>query len=162
MKRAYRHLWIIQKMNCVMKSSLKIVWKTKITFLLSETLLLFSKEKCRLFLKTYFLRFLKINCIGIFLPDTKKIYMPRHLPTENKGRKTLLTLLSADTKSAVFLRVPSLTIVEVRNFPLLHFPRWLCLVHGQLAISLQHGKGLVVCKYQCFCLFDTHQWSVLS
>ena len=32
---------------------------------------------------------------------------------------TLLTLLSAD----VFQRVPSLTKAEVRNFPLLHFPK---------------------------------------
>ena len=59
--------------------------------------------------------------------------------TRNASRSdilTLLTLLSADTKSAVLLRVPSLTKVEVRNFPLLHFPRWLCLVHGQLAMSV--------------------------
>ena len=35
MKWEHRHLWIIQEMICVMKSSLKIVWKTKITSLLS-------------------------------------------------------------------------------------------------------------------------------
>ena len=37
----------------------------------------------------------------------------------------LIILLSADAKSAVLcvlLRFPSLTKVEVRNFPLLHFP----------------------------------------
>ena len=35
---------------------------------------------------------------------------------------TLLTLLNADAKSAVLLRVPSLTKVELRNISLLHFP----------------------------------------
>ena len=53
--------------------------------------------------------------------------------TRNSSRfdiLTLLTLLSADAKSAVLLRVSTLTKVQVHNFPLLHFPRWLCLVHG--------------------------------
>ena len=50
---------------------------------------------------------------------------------------TLLTLLSGDVKSALILKVPSLTKAEVRNFPLLYFPRLLCLVHGQLAMSLR-------------------------
>ena len=35
-----------------------------------------------------------------------------------------LTLLSADAKSAILLRVPSLTKVEVGNFLWLHFMRW--------------------------------------
>ena len=35
---------------------------------------------------------------------------------------TLLSLLSAHAKSAVLLKVPSLTKVQVRNLPLLHFP----------------------------------------
>ena len=52
----------------------------------------------------------------------------------------ILTLLSADEKSAILLRVPSLIKVEVRNFPLLHFPRWFCLVNGQLAMSLRRVK----------------------
>ena len=42
--------------------------------------------------------------------------------TSNSSRSdilTLLTLLSAD----VFQRVPSLTKAEVRNFPLLYFPK---------------------------------------
>ena len=59
--------------------------------------------------------------------------------TSNSRRSdllALLTLLSADVKSAVLLRVPSLTKVEVQNFPLLHFPKWLRLVHGQLTMSL--------------------------
>ena len=47
----------------------------------------------------------------------------------------ILTLLRADAKSAILLRVQSLTKVEIRNFPLLHFPRWFCLVNGQLAVS---------------------------
>ena len=48
---------------------------------------------------------------------------------------TLLRLLSPDAKSAVFMRVLSLTKVEVCNFPLLTFPRWLCLIHEQFDVS---------------------------
>ena len=83
--------------------------------------------------------------------------------TRNSSRSdilALLTLLSVDSSSTVLLRVLSLTRVQVRNFPLLHLPKWLSLVHGQLAMSLQHVKKLVICK--CFCLFDIKQWSVLS
>ena len=47
----------------------------------------------------------------------------------------ILTLLRADAKLAILLRVQSLTKVEIRNFPFLHFPRWLCLVNGQVAVS---------------------------
>ena len=50
---------------------------------------------------------------------------------------TLLILLSADAKLPVVLRVPSLITVGVRNFSLLHFRRWLCLIHGQFIMSLQ-------------------------
>ena len=75
---------------------------------------------------------------------------------------TLLTLLSVDAKSTVILRVSSLTKVPVRNFRLLHFPKWLCLIHGELAMTLRRVKKSVICKYQCFCLFDIQQWSVLS
>ena len=39
-----------------MKSSLKAVWKTKITFLLSKTLLFFFKQKYIFFLETYFFK----------------------------------------------------------------------------------------------------------
>ena len=53
----------------------------------------------------------------------------------------LLTVLSADAESAVLLRVPSLSKVEARNFPLVHFPRCLCLVHEQLSVSLRCVKG---------------------
>ena len=73
----------------------------------------------------------------------------------------ILALLSAEAKLAVLLRVPSLSKVEVFSFPLPHFPRWLCLVDGQLAVSLRRVKRSVICKFQCFCLFDNQQWAVL-
>ena len=57
----------------------------------------------------------------------------------------VLTLLSA--KSAILLRVPSLTKVEERNFRLLHFPRLFCLVNGQLSMSLRRVKRSVICKF---------------
>ena len=47
----------------------------------------------------------------------------------------ILTLLRADAKLAILLKVQSLTKAEIRNFSCLHFPRWLCLVNGQLAVS---------------------------
>ena len=55
-------------------------------------------------------------------------------------------MLSADAKSAVLLRVLSLTKIEVHNFPWLHFPRWLSLVHGQLAMSLRRVIRSIICK----------------
>ena len=86
--------------------------------------------------------------------------------TRNSSRSNiltlLLTLLSAVTKLAVLLRVPSLTKVQLCNFPLLHFPKWLCLVLRQLAMPLRRVKKLIICKCQCFYLFDIQQWSVLS
>ena len=39
-----------------MKSSLKIVWKTKLAFLLSGTFLFFFKQKYILFLEMYFFK----------------------------------------------------------------------------------------------------------
>ena len=36
--------------------------------------------------------------------------------------------MGADAKSAVLSKVSSLIKIEVRNFSLLHFPRWFCLV----------------------------------
>ena len=66
-----------------MKSSLKIVLKTKITFLLSETLLFFLEQKYILFLETYFFKIPK-NLItsAFFLPRQilKNIDMPRQKP----------------------------------------------------------------------------------
>ena len=38
----------------VMKSRLKIMWKTKITFFVKQTLLFFLKQKYILFLETFF------------------------------------------------------------------------------------------------------------
>ena len=61
------------------------------------------------------------------------------------------SLLSAE--SAILLRVSSLTKAEVRNFPLLHFPRWLCLVHGQLAMSLRRVKGYLCVRYSTMVSF---------
>ena len=71
-----------------MKSSLKIVWKTKITFLLSGTFLFFLKQKYILFLATYFFKILIKHLIAsaFFLPKQilKNIDLPRqktqHLP----------------------------------------------------------------------------------
>ena len=85
--------------------------------------------------------------------------------TRNASRSdvlTLLTLLTADAESAVLLQVPSLIKVEVHNFMLLHFPRWLCLIHGQPAMSLRRVKWSVIYKWQCFYLYDIQQWSVSS
>ena len=62
-------------MICVMKSSLKIVWKTKITFLLSETLLFFLEQKYILFSETYFFKIPKNLITSAFFfaeADTKK------------------------------------------------------------------------------------------
>ena len=65
-----------------MKSSLKIVWKTKITFLLSEALLFFLKQKYILFLETYFCNSYEFNYLSIFFAeaDTKNKDMPRQKP----------------------------------------------------------------------------------
>ena len=74
----------------------------------------------------------------------------------------ILTLLSADAKSAILLRVPLLTKFEWYNFLMLHFPRWFCLVNGQLSVSLRRVKRSAICKFLCFCLFDIQHWSVSS
>ena len=67
------------------------------------------------------------------------------------------------TKSAVLLRVSSLTKVEVRNFPLLHYSRWVCFVDGQLAMSLRRVKRSVICKFHCLSLqYSIKVISVLS
>ena len=57
------------EMICVIKSSLKIAWKTKITFLLSQPLLFFLGQKYILFLETYFF---KVPKNLITEADTKK------------------------------------------------------------------------------------------
>ena len=63
-----------------------------------------------------------------------------HMSKKRSDISTLLKLLSVDAKSAVLLRVPSLTKIKVRIFTLIHFSKWLCLIHGQLAMSLQREK----------------------
>ena len=70
---------------------------------------------------------------------------------------SISTLLSADAKSAILLMVSSLNKVEVRNFRLLYFPRWFCLANGRLGISLRRVERSVICKFQCFCVFDIQQ-----
>ena len=58
-----------------MKSSLKIVWKTKITFLFRETLFFVFKQKYILFLETYFFKIPKNLVASAFFnaeADTKK------------------------------------------------------------------------------------------
>ena len=75
---------------------------------------------------------------------------------------TLLTLPSDDVKSTVFLRVTSLTKVQVRNFSLLHFLRWLCLIRMQFNMYLRHVKKSVMSKFQWFCIFDIQKRSVFS
>ena len=69
-------------------------------------------------------------------------------------------MLIADAKLAVLLRVPSLIKVAVRNFPLLHFPRWLCLVHGQLAMSPRRVKRSFIrkCQFSLSSIFNNGQF----
>ena len=57
-----------------MKSSVKIVWKTKIAFLLRETLIFFLEQKHILFSETYFLKTAKNLITSAFFTktDTKK------------------------------------------------------------------------------------------
>ena len=71
-----------------MNSSLKIVWKTKLTFLWSETFLFFFKQKLFLFLEKHFFKIPKnLIASAFFLPRQmpKNIDMPQqkpwHLPT---------------------------------------------------------------------------------
>ena len=61
-------------MICIMKSRLKIVWKTKITHLLSKQLLFFFKQKYILFLVTYFFKISKnlIACAFFLLRQILK------------------------------------------------------------------------------------------
>ena len=64
----------------VMKFSLKIVRKTKITYLLSKTF--FFLEQKYIFSyswKSSFYNFQELNCLGIFeVADAKNVDMPRH------------------------------------------------------------------------------------
>ena len=53
-----------------------------------------------------------------------------------------------------------LTKIQTRKSLLLSFSRWLCLIHEQFDMYLRHVKRLVICKCQCFCLFNIQKWSV--
>ena len=68
-----------------MKSSLKIVGKTKINFLLSRTLLFFFKQKYILLLETYFFKIPISSAIFFAETDIKKhrytSAKPQYLPT---------------------------------------------------------------------------------
>ena len=82
MKKEYIHLWIIQEMIYVMKLSLTIVRKIKITFLLSKTFLFFLEQKYIFSYswKSSFYNFSEFNCLGIIFAeeDTENVDMPRH------------------------------------------------------------------------------------
>ena len=70
-------------MISVMKSSLKILWKTKIIFLLSEALLFFLEQKYILFSETYFFEIPKnliTSAIFLLMQILKNIDMPRQKP----------------------------------------------------------------------------------
>ena len=77
--------------------------------------------------------------VGVIKKEGKKTRLQEMQPDQISKH------ISADAKSAVLLRVPSLIKLEISNFPLLHFPIWLCLVYGQLAMSLQHVKRSLIC-----------------
>ena len=105
---------------CVIKSSLKIAWKTKITFLLSQPLLFFLGQKCISFLETYFFKFPK-NLITE--PDTKK-----HRYASTKAANAALV---------------KLTDWIIKNYHVIIYAMFFCkwFKHGQTSnvISSQHG-----------------------
>ena len=72
----------------------------------------------------------------------------------------ILILLSANAKSAVLLKSSVITKVEVCNFPLLHIPRCLCLVNGQLAMSLRHVKRTYVNSVSVSSIFNNGQFYI--
>ena len=77
-------------MICVMKTSLKIVWKAKIPFLLNETLLIFFKQKYISLFGTYSLKIPKNLIASAFFfaeADTQK---RRYLPTTEANFKRWL------------------------------------------------------------------------
>ena len=58
----------------------------------------------------------------------------------------------ADAKSASFLRVPSLTKIQARNFSLLGFPKCLYLINGQFditSLSLRYSKMISFFHFFC-------------
>ena len=74
MKREYRHLWIIQEMIYVMKLSLKIVRKTKISFLLSKIFIFFLEQK--------YIYFRILGKVGFIIPKNLiafALFLPRQI-----------------------------------------------------------------------------------
>ena len=110
MKREYRHMWIRKEMICVMQSSLKIMWKTKIIFLLSKTFLFFKTNF--FFKKSIFLWVLRIQLSWHFFCWGRKI-------VKNIDICWLLRqILNADTQlqlSELHALHFSVSIIRVRN-----------------------------------------------
>ena len=55
-----------------------------------------------------------------------------------------------------------ITEAQLHTLSLLHFPRWLCLIHGQFDMHLRHVRRSVKCKCKCFCLVNIQKWLVFS
>ena len=76
---------------------------------------------------------------------------------------TLLTLLSADVKSTVLLRIPSLTKVELCNFQLLHFPKCFqvpkCFMDNALYLcNIWKGRSWVNANVSVSSIFNNDQF----
>ena len=100
-----------------MKSSLKIVWKTKITFLLSETLLFFLEQKYILFLETYFFKITR-NLI------TSTVFLVSAEADTKKGRYA-----SAKASNAALVKLADWIIKNDVINCVMFFSKW--LKHGQ-------------------------------
>ena len=89
-----------------MKSNLKIVWRTKIIFLLSKIMLFFIGQKYILLSETYFFKIPKnLITAAFFLPKQilKNIEMPRQKP-QMLGWKNLLIKNDHVINCAIFFR----------------------------------------------------------
>ena len=91
---------------------------------------------------------------------TNNFFLPTKFYADFFSFLILLTLPSAYAKWAVFLRVPSLTKVQVPNILLLLSPRSLFLIHGEIYIYLRHVKRSIICKCQYFRLLDIQEWPI--
>ena len=83
-------------MICIIKSSLKIVWKKKITSLLrKKTLFFFFKQNYILFLETSFFKIPDFNCLSIsFLPRQHASNRYDHRYTSAKASNSALVKLT--------------------------------------------------------------------
>ena len=99
-------------MICVMKSSLKIVWKTKITFLLSKILLFFLQQKYSLFSETYFFKIPK-NLItsSVFLP---RQILKKHRYASPKASYPALVKLIESLKMIMWLIVRCFSVSNLK------------------------------------------------